>query len=253
MVTRPHLSAKPIHPDCAAAVDFAAQVLAGLGHDVEDADPVGDAPGVAEDFLTVVAVELAAAAEETAALVGRKPRLGEIEPLSALTVMIGRQPSAVAFARARERLALLARRVTTFFDTYDVVLSPTLAAPPVAIGALRPHGLEAWAQKAVAALHLGFPLRTLRIPGVVRASAHRIFDFAAFTPLANVTGQPSMNVPLFWNEGGVPIGTMFTGRFSEEATLFRLAAELESACPWRNRRPPVRAGGGEAATATSPR
>ena len=70
----------------------------------------------------------------------------------------------------------------------------------------------------------------------------RVFEFVPFSPIANVTGQPSMSMPLYWNNQGLPIGTMFSGRFGDEATLLRLAAQLESERPWQNRRPPVRIG-----------
>jgi amidase len=91
----------------------------------------------------------------------------------------------------------------------------------------------------VAAAGLSF---LLRLPGVVEMSVRKIFTFVPFTPLANVTGQPSMNVPLHWNAAGLPIGTMFTGRFGDESTLFRLASQLEAARPWKEKRPPVWAG-----------
>jgi amidase len=78
----------------------------------------------------------------------------------------------------------------------------------------------------------------LKIPRVISAMADKVFNFIPFTPVANVTGQPSMSVPLFWNADGLPIGTMFTARFGEEATLFRLAAQLEQARPWNDRKPP---------------
>ena len=81
----------------------------------------------------------------------------------------------------------------------------------------------------------------LRLPGVVTIVANRALSFIPFTPLANITGNPSMNVPLWWSGEGLPIGTMFTGRFGDEATLLRLAAQLEAARPWAARRPPVHA------------
>jgi Asp-tRNA(Asn)/Glu-tRNA(Gln) amidotransferase A subunit family amidase len=87
-------------------------------------------------------------------------------------------------------------------------------------------------------LRLGF---LLRLPAAIDAAVRRIFAFIPYTPLANVTGAPAMSVPLHWNAAGLPIGAMFTARFGDEATLFRLAAQLEAARPWRDRRPPIHA------------
>ena len=70
-------------------------------------------------------------------------------------------------------------------------------------------------------------------------AAKKVFDFIPYTPLFNVTGQPAMSVPLYWNEAPLPIGSHFVGRFGDEATLFRLAAQLERARPWNERRPPI--------------
>ena len=66
----------------------------------------------------------------------------------------------------------------------------------------------------------------------------RAFGFAPFTAVGNVTGAPSMSVPLWWNAERLPMGACFTSRFGDEATLFRLAAQLEQARPWRDKRPP---------------
>ena len=103
------------------------------------------------------------------------------------------------------------------FTEFDVWLSPTLAEPPLPLGTL-----DAPPDQPV------FPL--------LRAGA-----YVPFTPIANFTGQPAMSVPLHWNDEGLPIGTQFLGRFGDEATLFRLAAQLEAARPWAQRRPPVSA------------
>jgi amidase len=238
---QPHLSmlgGKPLHPDCLAAVDDAAKLLGDLGHDVEEATVPVDAEAFAREFLVLVCVEMAVAVASVSAVLGRRPRRGEIELNTALTAMIGRQQSAVRYALARARLDAMSRRTIEFFERFDVLVSPTLGQPPVAIGALDPRGLEALAREIVAATGLGF---VLRIPGVVAASVKRVFDFVPFTQLANVTGQPSMSVPLSWSAAGLPIGTLFTGRAGDEATLFRLAGQLEQARPWRARRPPVHA------------
>jgi amidase len=235
LTTRPHLSTRPVDADCAAAVEDTGKLLADLGHDVEEAALPIDAESFARDFLVLVCVEMATVAVQVVAAMGRRPRRNEIEVDSALSMIIGRQQSAIGYAMARDRLNATARRISTFFERFDVLVSPTLARPPFPIGTLRARGAEAWARRVVVAARLGW---VLRLPGVLRASTRRLFDFAAFTPVANVTGQPSMSVPLHWNAAGLPIGTMFTARFGAEAILFRLAAQLESARPWRDRRPP---------------
>jgi amidase len=239
---RPHLAlakpAPPLHSDCVAATDDAAKLLADLGHEVEEVDLPIDAEAFARDFLVLVCVQIASALAQVSMVRGRRPRQGEIEVDTALTAMIGMQQSAVRFALAQERLSAATRQVTRFFERYDVLVSPVLGRPPVEIGALCARGLERWARRLVAAAGLGF---VLRVPGVVRTSVRRIFQFVPFTPLANVTGQPSMSVPLYWGATGLPIGTLFTGRYGDEATLFRLAAQLEEARPWRDRRPAVHA------------
>jgi len=104
--------------------------------------------------------------------------------------------------------------------------------------ALVPHGVEAFAHDVVVALHLGF---LLRLPGVIETAVRRVFAFIPFSPLANISGEPSMSVPLTWNAAGLPIGVQLAARLGDEATLFRVAAQLEAARPWAARRPPVHA------------
>jgi amidase len=238
LTRRPQVTAAALHPDCAAAADDAARLLAELGHQVEEAEPDVDAEAFARDFFTLVCVETAAFLARAQLQLGRRPRRGELESATAITALLGRQRSAVEAARARERLEAIARRTLTFFERYDLLLSPTLAMPPPALGALKPRGLEAFGQELLLGLHLGF---LLRIPGVIDASVRRVFSFIPFSPLANVTGQPAMTVPLAWNAAGLPIGSQLVARFGGEATLYRVAAQLESARPWRARRPPIHA------------
>ena len=124
----------------------------------------------------------------------------------------------------------------SFFERYDLLVSPTLGMPPVAIGALHPKGIEAFAHDLLLTLRLGF---LLRLPGVVDIAVRRVFGFMPFTPVANITGQPAMSVPLYWNAAGLPIGAHLSARFGDEATLFRVAAQLETARPWFARKPPI--------------
>jgi amidase len=238
LTKRPQVTSAPLHPDCAAAADDAARLLAGLGHQVEEADPDIDAEAFARDFFTLVCVETAAFLARAQTILGRRARRRELESATAITALLGRQRSAVEAARARERLEAIARKTMTFFERHDLLLSPTLALPPPALGALKPRGLEAFGQELLLGLHLGF---LLRIPGVIDASVRRVFSFIPFSPLANVTGQPAMNVPLHWNAAGLPIGSQLVARFGDEATLFRVAAQLEAARPWRDRRPAIHA------------
>jgi amidase len=238
LTKRPQAALAVPHPDCLAAADAAAHLLTDLGHQIEEADLDIDAEAFAADFFTLVCVEMAAFLVRAEALVGHRPRRGDLETSTAITAILGRQRTALQAARARERMDAVARRTAAFFERYDLLLSPTLGAPPPALGALQPRGLEAFGQEILARLHLGV---LLRIPGLVEASVRRIFSFIPFSPLANVTGQPSMSVPLHWNAAGLPIGSQLTARFGDEATLFRIAAQLEIARPWRDRRPPIHA------------
>lgn len=116
---------------------------------------------------------------------------------------------------AVQMLQIFARRVAQFMEQYDIWLTPTLAEPPLPLGSF--------------ASPADNPMAGMRRSG----------QFAPFTPIVNATGQPAMSVPLFWNADGLPIGSHFIARYGDEATLFRLAAQLETARPWAGRRPPI--------------
>ncbi|TET15137.1 MAG: amidase, partial [Dehalococcoidia bacterium] len=130
---------------------------------------------------------------------------------------LGLQYSASAYLGAVEAAQLIARDVSRFLVSYDVWLTPTLSEPPVPLGTFDYNPDNPW-------------------QGLLREG-----EFVPFTTICNLTGQPAMSVPLFWNADGLPVGTQFIGRFGDEATLFRLAAQLEAARPWADRRPPVSA------------
>jgi amidase len=215
------LTGTPVHPDCVAAVRDAAALCAGLGHDVVEAAPAVDAESVSQAFTTLFLAGHAALVDGLARVTGRHPTPDQFEPPTWAMLEFGRQIGASTYLLAVHALQRAARDVARFFFDHDVWLTPTLGEPPVPLGTFDPA-----------------PENPLQ--GLIRVSA-----FMPFTPICNATGQPAMSVPLFWSADGLPIGTHFVGRFGDEATLFRLAAQLEQARPWAARRPPVsaRAGG----------
>ncbi|MEO0323142.1 MAG: amidase [Myxococcota bacterium] len=224
-----------VHPHCVAAVHDVAALLSELGHDVEEVSP-GHAPfALAEAFLTIVAANASAEIDALAARAGVRPRPGDFEATTWLTRLIGRHASAADFVKAQHTLQAETRRLQRRYEAYDVVLTPTLGAPPVPLGALQASGPEAALQRALARLD---QTAALRLPGLMKKAVERVYAFIPFTPVANFTGQPSMSVPLVWTEG-LPIGTLLTGRFGDDALLLRLASQLEAARPWRDRRPPL--------------
>jgi amidase len=130
----------------------------------------------------------------------------------------------------------MARQVSSFVSAHDVWLTPTLGKPPLEIGALYAKGVEATVEEAIARFQLG---GLARRSGKLEEVGERVLAFMPFTMLVNGAGLPSMSVPLHWNAANVPIGVMLTGRFADEATLFRLAAQLERSRPWADRKPPT--------------
>ena len=154
--------------------------------------------------------------------------------------MMGRAATAEDFVVSFRRLQTEARRLVEVYRNFDLVLTPTLGTPPPPVGSLEPKGADLIAQKLLTALNWSAPLSS---SAILDRAAESTFSFIPFTPVANFTGQPSMSVPLMWNADGLPVGVMFTGRPSQETSMFALAGQLERARPWKDRRPPVHAGG----------
>jgi amidase len=224
------------HPDPRRAVEDAAKLLASLGHEVEEVHPPVDAHPVARAFFTLYCAGVAGEIQAVARFLGRPARPSDVETTTWMMGMIGsRLLSAGDFSLAIRDLQAMARAVLRFHETYEVLLTPTLGKPPVPHGALGPQGLEKRIQETVARYDLGFALRA---PGMLDKAIARAYAFTPFTMIANITGQPSMSVPLHWNAEGLPIGVCLTARFGGEATLFRLAGQLEQARPWAAKKPP---------------
>jgi amidase len=206
-----------VHGDCVAAVKDAAALCAELGHDVVEASPNLDQELITRSVVGLITASTTAQVDYWARRSGRTPSEELLEPYTWALYQAGRQRLASEYILGVQDLQRLSRDVARFFLDFDVWLTPTLAEPPPPLGSFDPTP--------------GNPLQ-----GLFRSAA-----FMPFTPICNVTGQPAMNVPLYWNDEGLPVGVHFASRFGDEATLFRLAAQLEQARPWANRRPPISA------------
>jgi amidase len=206
------------HPDCVAAVESAAALCEQLGHDVVELPFDGLTADVGSAIGTVFNAATAWIVRYWARHVGRDPEHHELEPLTRAYYEAGQRVTAADYLLAIEDLQAFSRRVAAFLQSFDVWLTPTMSTPPIALGEIVSTDDEPFR-----ALERGGP--TVAYAGVV----------------ANITGNPAMSVPLFWNDDGFPIGVHFLGRFGDEATLFRLASQLEAARPWARRVPPVTA------------
>jgi amidase len=204
-----------VHAECEAAVRNAVARLADLGHEVNEGTPDFDAAALGAATGTLLLTGLAAQVQAREAVLGREAREDELEPLTWQAVRLGRSVSGVAYASQFARINTEVRRIGRWFETVDVLVTPTIATPPVLLGALstQTHTLDSF-QQAMSA-------------------------FCPFTGAFNATGQPAISLPLHWTADGLPVGVQFVGRFGEDATLLQLAAELERAQPWFHRTAPL--------------
>lgn len=235
-VTTTPFFGRAVHPDCVAALDDAATLLASLGHEVRQDAPVIDGAGLARDFLTVVAVEARGEIEFLGEQLRRPLRRTELEPATWALATVGAAIRGADYVAAVRRLQQAARTVGAFFETVDVLVTPTLAQPPIPLGTLKPTGAEEATLRVLGGLGLG---RLMLAAGLLEQTVDKVYAFIPHTPLFNATGQPAMSVPLHWNAQGLPIGTQCVARLGEEDLLFRLAGQLERARPWAARRPPL--------------
>lgn len=224
------------HPDCEAALDDAVELLSDLGHVCIEARPSLDGAAFARHFLCVVAAWIASAVHNAVGEAREKVRRGDFETETRLLAKLGASISGAEYVSSLHWLQRAGAEVQRFAADYDVLLNPTAAQPPRPLGFLRAQGFEALGQRVAAAM----PAAALRLfRGLVERRAGDTFEFIPWTGVYNVTGQPSMSVPLYWNGAGLPVGVMFTAQRGDEATLFRLAHQLEEARPWFHRRPPI--------------
>lgn len=227
-----------VDPECVQAVEKTAKLLEELGHNVEEARPDIDGLALAKSYLALYFAEMAADIDSLETVLGRKAGPDDVEPLTWTLGLLGRAYSSGYFVTAMREWALAGRRMGTFFQSYDLYLTPTTAFPPARIGELAPKPAEALLMKIVNTLRAGW---LLKASGMVDQLAERSLERTPFTQLANLSGLPAMSVSLHWTLDGLPCGSQFIGPFGDETTLLQLAAQLEKAKPWFDKRPPLSA------------
>ncbi len=205
----------PVDPECAEAARAAARLCESLGHHVSEAAPKLDVSALGFASFVLIGSAVAADIADRTKATGINPA-ETLEPITLAFAEYGKTFTAMDYHRANDILQGAAITLGQFMQQYDVILSPTLAAPPLKLGQinLSPDcDFQTWGQRAAV--------------------------FSPFTQIANMTGQPAMSVPLAMSRGGLPIGVQFLGRYGEEALLLRLAGQLEHAVPWAGRRPKI--------------
>jgi amidase len=206
-----------VHPDCVRATEDAGALCESLGHRVEPVEMGVDGDSFTAHFINVWAAGNAWIMDDWEERLGRTATEEDVEPLTWALVAIGRSLNGGQYLKSVQELQKIARTMATVFDDVDVLLTPTLGEPPLALGSF-----DSPADNPLA--------------GLFRAAS-----FVPFTPPFNVTGQPAVSLPLHWNGAGLPIGVQFAGRYGDEETLISLSAQLEKARPWADRRPTVHA------------
>ena len=203
-------------PECTAAVASTAQLLESLGHRVEPSGP--DAMFDADfgrNFVTIIAADTALLFRDLEKLLGRGIRDDEVEVRNARYRAAGNAIDAPTYLAARAGIGVWTRRMAEWWQSYDVLLTPTLAGPPPPLGWLTAEGPD--------------------------REGPRIASLSPFTAPFNMTGQPAISLPLHWTGNGLPVGVQLVAGYGREDVLVRLAAQLETAAPWADKRPRVHA------------
>jgi len=223
---------KTLHPENRKALEATTACLDRLGHEVVEVHLPLPPESFAEGYAALIAADVAATLRMAETLVGRAATSDDVELATWIMAKMGEAQSAADVASALWMMQTFSRQWLGWSSAFDVLLTPTVGVPPMPIGAYKLSTLQRQGLKLLAALPAGALLS--QRPKVVEAF-EPVFEAAPYTMVANVTGQPSVSLPLHWTADGLPMGMLFTARIGDEATLFRLAAQLEQAMPWRDR------------------
>jgi amidase len=220
LTTTTPLADTPLDPVCEQAARDAADLLTSLGHHVEEVDAPWQLPGLLPLFTASFGPALTMQMAFAGMVSGREVTQDSMEPLSWALWELGRSMNATDAALAEAQLQGLARHIVTWTAGYDAVLTPSLAEAPVKIGEI-----DACSDNPMA--------------DFARSGA-----FTPYTALCNVTGSPAISIPLYARpdgdaDAGLPVGVHLIGQPLGEGPLLALAAQLEAALPWSDRRAPV--------------
>jgi amidase len=208
-------SGRPISDETLAALHKTVELIRALGHEVFEQGLGIDYRALYKAQGLVSASNFSANVQRWIEALGREPGEGELGPLARRGFEAGKRLTGQQALWGWQQLLLFKREILARFEGFDVFLTPTMSRPSPRIDWLNPLTVE------------------------LKDFDRRQADTYATTPPFNFTGQPSLSLPLWQSDGNLPIGMMFTGRFADEATLFRLAGQLEKECPWKDRKPPI--------------
>ena len=223
---------RSLHAENRRALEATTAVLERLGHEVVEVHLPLPAEAFLDGYVSLVAADVAATLRRAASLVGREATSDDVELATWILAKLGDAQSAADAASALCSMQLFSRSWLGWSSAFDALLTPTVGVPPLPIGAYALSTLQRQGVKLLAALPAG---ALLSQRSKLTEAFAQVFEAAPYTMVANVTGQPSLSLPLHWTDDGLPMGMLFTARIGDEATLLRLAAQLEGALPWRDR------------------
>jgi amidase len=201
-------------PQCRAAVAGTARLLEELGHKVEESAPEAMFDELfSRHFVTIITADTEATFREFETMLGRPIKEDEIEPRNAFYRQAAGTLDAVTYLQSRAWIGTWARRMARWWTEYDLLLTPTLGAPPPELGWFTAEGPEREGQ--------------------------RVGSFIPYTAQFNMTGQPAVSLPMHWTPSGLPVGVQLVAAYGREDLLVRVASQLEQAAPWHERRPQV--------------
>ena len=225
-----------ISAECREALMRTVDQLKSLGHNLIETTLPLDKKVLGQGHIKRMMCAAAADIKEAGRLLGRKIKPDDFEPETWLMARCGEALSSVDLEVISRDLAAQRYRFDEFMQQYDVFLTPTLAKPPVPHGEYLVEGIDKLAAKISPYIALG-PVLKRALPFMMPALQKKNFDWVAAPPAFNITGSPSVSLPLQWSGDGLPIGMMFTAGFQNDACLFRLAGQLEREFPWSRKRP----------------